>query len=509
MRRLLHLLRGERGLVLPMALGTMVVLVIAVSSAVYYTTQNERSTHYSKGKQVARALAEAGINDTMSVLSLTTNNALKQATLPACSGAQSTWNRSNLDGGYVLWCGDLDISNSLWNITSIGFVRNPANASVIQYKIRARTIINPIITDTLNNPSWDYMFATRTGNVCDETLANNVAGASRMYVMGNLCLNQNVQLSPTSLVVKGNLVLQNGANVGAPTSMSTRVESYVGAACTYGTGSGSTHSPCSGDQDTLHVYSKMNGPSWVAGVNGTPIQIDPPAADFAGWYTNAIPGPTQPCTTASAAPNSPPSFDVLTNGSYVRDNNNPLQDLTPSYSYTCRVGPSSNPDGELSWDASTKTLTIRGTMFMDGSAKIANSALNRYVGQGVLYLSGTFSLSGKLCAVVSGSTCDFASWDPNTALFEIVAGGVGPDNNVPAGDSVYLSNNSVMEGGFYGVGALDFGNNANVGGPMLGSQIILSNNVTTASWPVVTVPAGMPGSPTVYAQPTPPQYFSG
>ena len=87
--------------------------------------------------------------------------------------------------------------------------------------------------------------------------------------------------------------------------------------------------------------------------------------------------------------------------------------------------------------------------------------------------------------------------------------GVGPGNNVPAGDSVYLTNNSVMQGGFYGTGALDFGNNANVGGPMLGSQIILSNNVTTASWPVITVPAGMPGSPTVYSQPLPPQYFSG
>ena len=102
-------LRGERGMVLPMALGIVVVLTIAVTSAIYYTTENQRSAGYSSGKQTALALAEAGLNNSVSVLNLPANNALKQVTLPKCTNnAQSNWNRTNLAGGYVLWCGDLD-----------------------------------------------------------------------------------------------------------------------------------------------------------------------------------------------------------------------------------------------------------------------------------------------------------------------------------------------------------------------------------------------------------------
>ena len=45
---------------------------------------------------------------------------------------------------------------------------------------------------------------------------------------------------------------------------------------------------------------------------------------------------------------------------------------------------------------------------------------------------------------------------------------------------------------------------------MVGAQIILSNNVSTQSFgTVTTVPVGMPGNPEVYAQPNPPQRFSG
>ena len=177
--------------------------------------------------------------------------------------------------------------------------------------------------------------------------------------------------------------------------------------------------------------------------------IAPPAADFATWYQNAIPGPAQSCTTASGPT---PTFD----GNYpTRDNSvSTVFDLTPATSYTCRVGrgasttlasainssqttitlasatgfPASgtfrvriddedmtvtggqgtttwtvtrgvnsttaashvinqavNQDdagtsGELSWDATTKSLTVTGTIFIDGSAKISNSAVNTYNG---------------------------------------------------------------------------------------------------------------------------------
>jgi Tfp pilus assembly protein PilX len=503
-------LREERGLVLPMALGIVVVLTISVATAIYYTTENQRSAGYSGGKQVALALAEAGLNNTVSVLNLPDNNALKQTTLPKCTGnAQSNWNRTDLAGGYALWCGDLDLQNSWWSITSIGFVRSPNNASTIRHKITSRVVVTPVLTEQLNNPAWNYMFVTHTGSTCDETLSNNVSGASRLYVMGNLCLSQNVAITAESLVTGGNLVLQNGASVGSSSSMSTRTQTYVGGSCTYGSGSSSTASPCTGNQDSRHIYSKMNPPNWAVGVSGSVPVIAAPSADFASWYTNSLPGPTQDCTTKSTAPNTPPQFDTLTNGAYVRDNNNPLQDLTPTHDYTCRVGPAAAPDGELSWNNSTKTLTIHGTIYIDGSATVNNNSLNRYVGQGVIYLSGTFYLNGKLCGGVSGSACDFASWDPNSTLLGIIANGTGPSGSVPSGDSIYVANGGQFQGAFYATGNLEYGNNAFSDGPMIASQIILANNVTTQAFAPVVAPAGMPGSPEVYAQPNPPQQFSG
>ena len=57
---------------------------------------------------------------------------------------------------------------------------------------------------------------------------------------------------------------------------------------------------------------------------------------------------------------------------------------------------------------------------------------------------------------------------------------------------------------------LAYGNNASSDGPVMGSQIIFSNNVITNAFPnITTVPVGMPGNPAVYAQPNPPQSFSG
>jgi hypothetical protein len=166
------------------------------------------------------------------------------------------------------------------------------------------------------------------------------------------------------------------------------------------------------------------------------------------------------------------------------------------------------PSGELSWNATTKSLTIKGTVFIDGSAKIANSALDTYNGQGTLYLSGTLLLNASLCGGVSGSTCDFASWNPNSEMLTIVANGDG--GQVNPGDSVQVNNNWSFQGALFGTNAIELGNNVTIDGPIVGSQILLSNNLATNAFPTITtVPVGMPSNPAVYAQPNPPQSFSG
>jgi len=578
-------LRSERGMALVMALGMTVVLGIAGTTAIAYSTSSSTQAVQSRSRGNAFSLAEAGINNSMAILDLPTNNALDPDTLPKCTSnntkysdptasrtSTSTWQHASYSGGSVDYCGTLIRSSALWYLTSIGNTTNPNKASgTVTRTLEATVTVTPTVTQPLNNPVWDYLYAGNTGNACDQTLNNNISGASRMYIAGNLCLSPNVQLNQSTVIVGGNLDLSNNAAVGASTSMSTRVETYVGGNCRYG---GGAWAACSGNQDGRHVYSKLSDGTTI-GVNHVAPVVAPPAADFATWYENAIPGPSQTCTSSSG---TPPTFD----GNYPnRDNSvtTPV-DLTPASSYFCRVGPGANTtlagamtsaqttltvasatgfpssqftirvddesmlvtggfgtttwtvtrgvngsaaashvsgqtlvwntptSGEIGWNATTKTLTVSGTIYIDGSAKISNNLLNSYNGQGTLYLSGTFRVTGSMCAAISGSTCNFAGWNPDFDLFMVVANGNG--GQVNPGDSIMLDNGDAWQGGLYGTNAVEFGNNVSVDGPIVGSQILLSNNLTTNSFPTISyVPVGMPSNAAVYAQPNPPQGFTG
>ncbi len=171
--------------------------------------------------------------------------------------------------------------------------------------------------------------------------------------------------------------------------------------------------------------------------------------------------------------------------------------------------------GAIIWNATTKKLTVSGTMFIDGSAKIANGALNTYNGQATLYLSGTFLMSSgsELCAATAGSTCDFSGWDPNKKLLTVVADGTGGQN--PAGVSIWLTDAS-WQGALFGTGKVRFEGGTFYDGPAVGSEVELGYNThanggsgSDGFSTIVTAPVGMPSNPAVYAQPNPPKLFAG
>ena len=574
---------------LVMAVGMTAVMLITGTTAIAYATSGAKESAQSRSRQSAFSMAESGINNSMAILNVTTNNALDPETLPACTSNQtkysdptavrtstSTWLHSTFpDGSSVDYCGTLVRSQAWWYLTSIGKTRNPNKASgTITRTLEALVTVTPTVTQPLNNPVWNYLYAGHTGSACDQSLPNNITGASQMYVAGNLCLSQNVNLAESTVIVGGNLDVANNAAVGDSVN---RVQTYVGGNCRYT--SSDPWVACTGNQDSRHIYSKLS--SGAAGVDHSPPVVAPPAADYSTWYENSIPGPSQSCATSSG---TPPTFDT----NYpARDNSvATVTDLTPSSSYFCRVGPGAHTtlqnaitasqttitvasatgfptttfniridneyltvtggfgtttwtvtrgakrssdqkqstaaahvasqtvewdtpaSGEIGWNATTKTLTLQGTIYIDGSAKISNSAVDTYDGQATLYLSGTLRVTGKLCASVSGSECDFSTWDPNFDMFMVVANGSG--GQVNPGDSIQMDNNFSWQGGLYGTNAVEFGNNDHVDGPIVGSQIILSNNLSTNAFAnIAVVPVGMPSNKDVYAQPNPPQGFTG
>jgi hypothetical protein len=474
---------------LVLALGVMFVIGMLVTTSMLYTTQNEQAASRSSFDMVSHSLAEAGINNAMSVLSNTANNALVSTTLP---NSYETANVSSYGNGYVKWWGTLNSSTSTWTLNSIGYMRNPTGGADVTRHITMFSKVRPSFMQPANNPAWNYIFATRTGTPggCDESLNNSVNIQSPLYVVGNLCMNTPSQVTGGPLVVNGYVKLDSNTNVGSGAAPVNEV--HVRGGCSYK--GGSFVAPCGPAQKV-----------WAGVSDSNPPTLTPPQADFASWYANSSPGPHQACQQQSG---TVPVFD---NDASANNSVPGVFNLTPSTTdYSCVVRNASGAIvGQLSWDHNAQMLTIYGTIYIDGSASANYGYQNvavQYQGQGTIYLGGTFNISNtKLCASIANGTCDFDHWDPNANMLVIVANGSGGQN--PPGDSIQLVS-SFFEGGLWATNAVELDTSSQSEGPMVGGNIILSNTVFARPWPLMSVPVGMPGSIVVYAQPDPPTGYS-
>jgi hypothetical protein len=386
-----------------------------------------------------------------------------------------------------------DASTSTWTLTATGEMRNPTgpSASPVRRTISAKApvVVGPQMTQPLANDAWNYLVATRTGNACDETLSSSVINGAPLYTFGNLCLGSSSVVNGGPLSVRGSLTVGSSATVGL---LATPInEAHVAGGC-------GGHPCTSADR----VYATT--------LDQSPAVLTAPTPNWDYWYEHAAPGPKAACE----GPIGPvPVFD--NNG--VRDKSvTTAFTLTPTTSYTCRVGPPGNPTGELSWDATTRVLTIRGTVFIDGQAKIDNAKLNTYVGQGTIYVSGAFAVANgsKMCAVVSGTDCNFTpgAWDPNKNLLAVVSNGNG-GTGVLAGNSIQLGCLDRLQGALFGTNAVHFAAGAYAAkhqGPIVGSTIVLSTLAEVKPFgTILTAPTGLPGQPPPRSGVGAPQDFTG
>ena len=137
--------------------------------------------------------------------------------------------------------------------------------------------------------------------------------------------------------------------------------------------------------------------------------------------------------------------------------------------------------------------------------------MNTFVGQGTLYLSGTFLVAAntKLCAKVAtgGADCDMAGWNPGQAMLIVLANGSG--GQVTAGYSAQISNSAAFQGGLYATAAISIGSSAQVKGPLIATTVIFGTYSQTYPYgPLATMPAGTPGA-TSSSQVSAPEGFSG
>ena len=198
----------------------------------------------------------------------------------------------------------------------------------------------------------------------------------------------------------------------------------------------------------------------------------------------------------------------------TRDNSvGSIFNLTPAASdYSCVVQSGNKVLGQLSWNHTAKTLSIVGTIFFDGSVTTNWGYQNvpiTYNGSGTIYTSGTFLFQNtQLCATITaaGDACDFPHWDPSSRFMVIVANGSG--GQVPTGDSIQVVS-SGFEGGLFGTNTIELDTHSQTEGPMFSGNVIMDNTVYARTWPLITVPLGMPGTIITDAPPDAPVDFSG
>ena len=168
--------------------------------------------------------------------------------------------------------------------------------------------------------------------------------------------------------------------------------------------------------------------------------------------------------------------------------------LTPTTSYTCKIP----GQGELSWDTATRTLTVSGTVFFDGSITMTTSGNSpvTYKGwgssgactqtgdcQAVIYASGDISInSEKLCAVLNnaGNDCNWTGWDPNKKILIFASNG-------PTGVTVGPSQTS-FEGGLYATNTVATGQSAVTEGPLVsGTKTVVLGQQFGGTFPPITI----------------------
>ncbi len=532
MRRLWQLITCERGFALPLALGVTVVLSLSVVTVIESTTANSRSAESSKRRVSARSLAEAGINNAASVI--------RASSTPTFAGLlPATTTQYGTDS--VTWSGTLDDSQpnvscpghlACWIITSTGRLRNPSGSADVTQRLTADVPLDPVYSQLLVNDVYDYVFVYGTNDPsgCDFNNGNNSTFGSRLYIQGNLCISNSTSIT-NEVDVWGKATLLNPATIGQKSGSTITYNTagvHIKGGCTTTTGGSVTPWACGAAQS---VYANP-------AADATPASLVPPdvIGSAQGWYKNASPGPYSPCKTSSGiAPsntsNWATAFDndipsgSTPNSVYMNRSVPGSFDLTPASAYSCKTA-----FGELSWDPNAKdainntvpTLTIRGTVFIDGNARIApsNVQLIRYVGVGTIYLSGSFVMKGThVCAayIFASKDCDWAlpgtgHWDVSSNFLQIVAGVVGGGGQSETPDSstsVELSSAS-YQGGLTAASKIDVGQSTTTQGPLVEKSMTLGQALVTKPFGTLTnVPTATPDNQIKAVKVLPPTNYSG
>ena len=277
-----------------------------------------------------------------------------------------------------------------WQLTASGRVKNPTGpaADVVR---KATAVVPVVIPDSASvdpgTSAVDWIYALN-----DITFGQSVVVAAPVYTGHDLILENTATISetipasltkparPNRIAVGHDLSLVNPQNKvghvnGTTSPANDLAEVHVGHYCA--SKDNPTPHPCvwgatdkiwgvihdnviPPDFITIPTLTCCSPVAWAVPADGTSHPGSPSYMGF--WYLNAGIGPKAACATSSG---TPPTFDTgddtINQSAYAQGT--PF-DLTGA-TYSCT---SADGKTKLAWDATSRTFTIKGTVFIDGSA---------------------------------------------------------------------------------------------------------------------------------------------
>jgi hypothetical protein len=371
---------SESGQSLVLALVVMSALTISIGALVSFTTGNE--AQFSRDRQSARAfhVAEAGLNNALSLIANADDNDTQTAGAVmgpytfSLDGAAGTYSMKKYAKGAAECNGS---PSNCWVITGSATSPNRKITRTIQETAYWQTASTPL------NALFSYgLVVDNQGGGCASTHGTTPLTIKDVWISGDFCPAGNVGLQPPaahtgSVYIGGVYQGRNNTNVGTAT-LPYQTADIVGGCVNQ-----NTPQICS-DSANSNVYA--DAPPTV-----DPSSLTLPAINAKTVYDSGN-WSTPTCTGGSF------TFD----SDSVQNGTTSTTTLMPSGgSFDCSVYNTSGAIvGHLAWNSSTKQLSISGTVWIDGNVDLSNSGT--YVKDNVVpgANGGTIFVNG----IVSGAS---------------------------------------------------------------------------------------------------------
>jgi Tfp pilus assembly protein PilX len=252
-------LDDERGFALVLALAASVSLAILGTSIAYYTTSNSHQSNRSSASQRAYSLAEAGLNNALSILRCSTADAANPC-LPAPTKLANDPTlfpstppgtpQMTLDGGTAVYSGVLTSNGTVissgtcsspcvWTLTSTGVTRADGLARSVSKTLTRSVTVNGI-NDGADGGSWSRFYQDSAASCLT---IDNTTFVTNVGTRGDLCIRDGggITGASTNVDVGGDVSIEGpntasgpraptaatGTSWGTPSNVYTSNSSYT------------------------------------------------------------------------------------------------------------------------------------------------------------------------------------------------------------------------------------------------------------------------------------------